>query len=231
MNYQKDFDLFRKSQGISAITLQDYQKKGLNGIQTAAITAGHINPYVIEERQLNISQLDIFSRLMMDRIIFLGTVIDDTVSNIITAQLLFLSSIDANNPISMYYNSGGGGVHAGLAILDTMEFVKPEINSLVTGMSASMSFVLSISGKKRSALKHARLMQHQPSGGAQGTSSDMIITMQQMVLLRDELYTIIAEKTKHPFEKIKEDCEKGDYWMTSKEAKEYGALDDVIGEI
>jgi len=218
MNISRDFNLFRKDKGISGIAMHDYQK----------ITMGHINPYVIEERQMNITQLDIFSRLMLDRIIFLGSGIDDTVGNIITAQLLFLSSLDEDKPIQLYINSGGGSVHSGFSILDTMEFVKPEVNTMVTGMAASMAFVLSIAGKNRSALKHARLMQHQPSTGlGHSTASDILITAKQIELLRDELYQIISDKTKQPFEKVKIDCDR-DYWMTAKEALDYGAIDNIV---
>lgn len=214
----RDFDLFRKDKGISATAIHDYQ----------SAISGYINPTIIEERQLNVAQMDVFSRLMMDRIVFLGTAIDDTVSNIITAQLLFLSSIDSSTPIQLYLNSPGGGIYAGYSILDTMNFVEPDVNTMVTGMAASMAFILSISGKERSALKHSRLMQHQPLGGARGQASDILITAKQIELLRDELYEIISERTGQPIEKVKVDCDR-DYWMTSIEAFHYGALDKVIG--
>ncbi|MFW6225877.1 MAG: ATP-dependent Clp protease proteolytic subunit [bacterium] len=222
-NISNDFNLFRKDMGISGIAMHDYQNALNNNF-----TAGYINPSVIEERQMNITQLDIFSRLMIDRIIFLGTGINDTVSNIITAQLLFLSSNDSSSPINLYLNSPGGGIYAGYSILDTMNFVDPDINTMVTGMAASMAFILAISGKKRSALKHSRLMQHQPLGGAQGQASDIQIVAKQIHLLKNELYEIISEKTGQPIDKVEKDCDR-DYWMTSKEAFEYGAIDEVIG--
>lgn len=220
MNHEQEFNLFRKDRNISGVALHDYQK-------TQNVYNGYINPTITEERQMNVAQMDVFSRLLMDRIIFLGAGIDDTVSNIITAQLLFLQSQDDEKPIQLYISSGGGSVTAGFSILDTMEFVKPDVNTMVTGMAASMAFILSISGKERSALKHARLMQHQPSSGVHGTASDILISAKQIELLRDELYRIIADKTKQPFEKVKIDCDR-DYWMTTVEAKAYGALDNIV---
>ena len=217
---KRDFDLFRKDRGISGLALHDYQ---------SVIEDGYINPTIIEERQLNVAQMDVFSRLMMDRIVFLGTAIDDTVSNIITAQLLYLSSVDAVAPIQLYLNSPGGSVHAGYSILDTMEFVDPKVNTMVTGMAASMAFILSISGEQRTALKHSRLMQHQPLGGAHGQASDILISAKQIELIRDELYQVIADKTKQPFDKVAKDCDR-DYWMTAEEAFYYGAIDKVIGK-
>lgn len=221
----KDFNLFRKDRGISGVAMHQYG----NMVNKNYPTFGHINPYVIEERSMNITQLDIFSRLMLDRIVFLGTGIDDTVSNIITAQLLFLQSLDNSKPIDLYVNSPGGEIYSGNSIVDTMNFIKPDVNTLVTGMAASMAFVISISGSKRSCLKHSRLMQHQPLGGTRGQATDIEISTKQILLLRDELYQIISEKTKQPIEKVKSDCER-DYWMTAKEAKEYGAIDIIIGE-
>ena len=222
MNFnQKDYDLFMKSQGISGVARHDYQK-------FTNQYAGYINPHIIEERHLNVASMDVFSRLMMDRIIYLGTGIDDTVSNILTGQLLYLQSTDPSTPIDMYINSPGGGIYAGYSILDTMNFIKPDVNTIVTGMAASMAFILSISGKNRTALKHSRLMQHQPLGGAQGQATDILITAKQISLLRDELYEIISDRTGQPLEKVAADCER-DYWMTSFEAKEYGAIDKIIG--
>lgn len=218
MNYQKDFDLFRKDRGISGVSLHNYQ----------SVMNGYINPTIIEERQLNVAQLDVFSRLMMDRIIFLGTAIDDTVGNIITAQLLYLSSVDSTTPIQLYLNSPGGGIYAGNSILDTMEFIKPDVNTMVTGMAASMAFILAISGTKRSALRHSRLMQHQPLGGASGQASDIQIVAKQIQLLKNELYDIIVKRTGQTLEKVTLDCDR-DYWMTAIEAKEYGAIDTVVG--
>jgi len=218
----RDFDKFRKEHGISGTVLHDYQK-------LTNIHAGYINPTIIEERQMNVAQMDVFSRLMMDRIIFLGTAIDDTVANVITGQLLYLQSVDSTMPIDIYINSGGGSIHAGYSILDTMELIKPDVNTVVTGMAASMAFILSISGKKRTALKHSRLMEHQPLAGVSGQASDILITANQVSLLRDELYQIISDKTGQSIDKVKEDCDR-DYWMTSKEAKEYGAIDIIVGE-
>jgi len=189
---------------------------------------GYINPTIIEERQLNVTQIDVFSRLLMDRIVFLGTGIDDTVANIITAQLLFLDSTDNTKPINLYINSPGGGIYAGYSILDTMEFIKTDVNTLVTGMAASMGFILSINGVKRSCLKHSRLMQHQPLGGASGQATEILIAAEQIKIVRDELYEIIAKKTGQPLEKVAVDCER-DYWMTSYEAKAYGAVDTIVG--
>lgn len=218
MNQKRDFDLFRRDRGISATALYDYQN----------VISGYINPTIIEERQLNVAQMDVFSRLMMDRIVFLGTAIDDTVSNIITSQLLYLSSIDSTTPIQLYLNSPGGGIYAGYSILDTMEFIEPKVNTMVCGMAASMAFILAISGENRSALRHSRLMQHQPLGGAHGQASDILITAKQIELLRDELYEIIVKKTGQPIEKVTSDCDR-DYWMTAVEAFQYGAIDKVVG--
>ena len=222
MDMNKDFDKFRKSLGISGIALHDYQK-------LMNINAGYISPTIIEERQLNVASMDVFSRLMLDKIIFLGTNINDDVANIITGQLLYLQSVDSSAPIDIYINSGGGSIHAGYSILDTMNLVKPDVNTIVTGMAASMAFVLSISGKNRSALKHSRLMQHQPMSGISGQASDIEITATQIRLIKKELYEIISEKTGQTYEKVWDDCDR-DYWMTAKEAKEYGAIDKIIGE-
>ena len=218
MNQRKDFDTFRKDRGISATALYQYEKT----------IDGYINPTIIEERQLNVAQMDVFSRLMMDRIVFLGTAIDDTVSNIITSQLLYLSSIDASAPIQLYLNSPGGGIYAGYSILDTMEFIEPKVNTMVCGMAASMAFILAIAGENRSALRHSRLMQHQPLGGTRGQASDILIEAKQIEILRDELYEIIAKKTGQPLDKVRTDCDR-DYWMTAAEAFQYGAIDKVIG--
>lgn len=219
---QKDFDLFRKSQGISGVAMHDYQKF------TNQFNMGYINPTIIEERQLNVASMDVFSRLMMDRIIYLGTGIDSTVSNIVVGQMLYLQSVDSNTPITMYLNSPGGEIYSGNGILDTMDFIKPDVNTVVTGMAASMAFMLAINGKHRSALRRARLMEHQPLGGAQGQASDILITAKQIELLRTELYQTISEKTGQPLEKVFTDCER-DYWMTAQEALEYGAIDEIIG--
>jgi ATP-dependent Clp protease protease subunit len=215
-----------KHVGINSMTLHDYKSKTSVGFEPIGMT-----PYVIEERQMNITQMDVFSRLLMERIIFLGTGIDDQVANIINAQLLFLESVDSKKDITIYCNSPGGSIYAGNSIVDVMNFVKPEISTVVTGIAASMGFVISTSGAKgkRYALKHARLMQHQPmTGVAPGTqASDIEITLNEINKLKKELYEIISENTGQPYEKIHADCDR-DYWMTSAEAKEYGAIDKVI---
>lgn len=188
-----------------------------------------MTPYIVEERKLNVAQMDVFSRLMMDRIIFLGTPINDEIANIIQAQLLFLESVDASKDIQIYINSPGGGVYAGLGIYDTMQIVKPEVATICTGMAASMGAVLLCAGAKgkRSALKHSRVMIHQPLGGAQGQATDMEITLKEILKLKDELYNIISDHSGQPFDKIQKDGER-DYWMTSSEAKEYGMIDEVL---
>ena len=188
-----------------------------------------LTPYIIEERSLNMTQMDVFSRLMMDRIIFLGTGIDDYVANIINAQLLFLESVDPSKDIQIYLNSPGGSVYAGLGIYDTMQYIKPDVATICTRMAASMGAVLMCAGAKgkRSALKHARVMIHQPLGGAQGQASDIEITAREIQKLKKELYDIIAQHSNQPFEKVWADSDR-DYWMTSEEAKEYGMVDEVL---
>jgi ATP-dependent Clp protease protease subunit len=188
-----------------------------------------LTPYIIEERQLNVAQMDVFSRLMMDRIIFLGTGINDQVANIVQAQLLFLESADAKKDIQIYMNSPGGSVYAGLGIYDTMQVVAPDVATICTGMAASMGAVLLCAGTKgkRSALKHSRVMIHQPMGGAQGQASDMEITLQEILKLKKELYDIIANHSGQPFDKVEHDSDR-DYWMTSEEAKAYGMIDEVL---
>ena len=188
-----------------------------------------VTPYIMEERQLNITQMDVFSRLMMDRIIFLGTGINDQVANIIQAQLLFLESVDASKDISIYINSPGGGVYAGLGIYDTMQFIKPDVATICTGMAASMGAVLMCAGTagKRSALPHSRVMIHQPLGGAQGQATDMEITVREINKLKQELYTIISNHSGQPFEKVEADSDR-DYWMKAEEAKAYGMVDEIL---
>jgi len=195
----------------------------LNGY-TRALT-----PNIIEERQLNVAQMDVFSRLMMDRIIFMGTAVDDQVANIIQAQLLFLESVDAKKDIQIYLNSPGGGVYAGLGIYDTMQYINCDVATICTGMAASFGAVLLCAGAKgkRSALKHARVMIHQPLSGAQGQASDMEITLKEVLKLKKELYEVIAHHSGQPYEKIDKDSDR-DYWMTSTEAKEYGLIDEVL---
>ena len=189
----------------------------------------YLNPYILEERQLNVTQMDVFSRLMMDRIIFLGTEINDYAANTIQAQLLYLDSIDSTKEISIYLNSPGGSVTAGLGIYDTMQFVSSPVATICTGMAASMAAVLLVAGQegKRSALPHSRVMIHQPLGGVQGQASDIEITAREIQKMKKELYTIISEHSHTPFEKVWADSDR-DYWMSAKEAKEYGMIDQVF---
>ena len=202
--------------------------KGISSTYYSQITSS-LTPYIMEERQMNITQMDVFSRLMMDRIIFLGTGINDQVANVIQAQLLFLESVDASTDISIYINSPGGGVYAGLGIYDTMQFIKPDVATICTGMAASMGAVLMCAGAKgkRSALPHSRVMIHQPMSGTQGQVSDMEITIKETIKLRDELYSIISFHSGQPFDKIQKDSDR-DYWMKSYEAREYGMIDEVL---
>jgi ATP-dependent Clp protease protease subunit len=194
-----------------------------------AMRADYINPTIIEERPLNVAQMDVFSRLMMDRIIFLGTEINDYSANVVQAQLLYLDSADPGKDISIYINSPGGVVYAGLGIYDTMQYIKSDVSTICTGMAASMASVLLVAGKegKRFALPHSRVMIHQPMGGAQGQASDMEITVNEIKKLKSELYTIISNHSHQPFEKIEADSDR-DYWMTAAEAKEYGMIDNVL---
>lgn len=189
----------------------------------------YLNPYILEERALNVTQMDVFSRLMMDRIIFLGTPIDDYTSNTLQAQLLYLDSCDPGKDISIYINSPGGSVYAGLGIYDTMQFISSDVVTICTGMAASMAAVLLVAGKqgKRSALPHSRVMIHQPMGGAQGQASDIEITAREIQKLKKELYTIIAEHSHTDFDKVWADSDR-DYWMTAQEAREYGMIDKVL---
>ena len=193
------------------------------------ITSSYISPTIIEERQLNVAQMDVFSRLMMDRIIFLGTQVDDYTANVIQAQLLYLDSSDPGKDISIYINSPGGSVYAGLGIYDTMQFISSDVATICTGMAASMAAVLLVAGKegKRSALPHSRVMIHQPMGGAQGQASDIEITAREIQKLKKELYTIIADHSHTDFDKVWADSDR-DYWMTAQEAKEYGMIDEVL---
>jgi len=206
--------------GISSLTLDRY----------TSMVQNYISPTIIEERQLNIAQMDVFSRLMMDRIIFLGVPIDDYVSNIIQAQLLFLESADAEKDIQIYLNTPGGSVYAGLGIYDTMQYINPDVATICTGMAASMGAILLCAGTKgkRTALKHSRVLIHQPMGGASGQASDIEITAREILKLKKELYEIIANHSGQTFKKIEKDSDR-DYWMTSSEAKEYGMIDEVLG--
>lgn len=206
--------------------------RGVNGLvfdQYTSIYNGYINPTIIEERTLNVAQMDVFSRLMMDRIIFLGTPINDDVANIIQAQLLFLESSDPNKDIQIYFNSPGGSVYAGLGIYDTMQYIRSDVATICTGMAASMAAVLLCAGAhgKRSALKHSRVMIHQPMGGAEGQASDIEITAKEILKLREELYEIIANHSHQDIEKVRLDSDR-DHWMIAEEAKEYGMIDEIL---
>lgn len=205
---------------------------GMNGLaldQYAKITSSYINPTIIEERPLNVAQMDVFSRLMMDRIIFLGTQVDDYTANVVQAQLLYLDSADPGKDISLYINSPGGSVYAGLGIYDTMQFVSSDVSTICTGMAASMAAVLLVAGTqgKRFALKHSRVMIHQPMGGMQGQASDMEITFREIQKLKNELYQIIADHSGQSFEQVEKDSDR-DHWMTAQEAKAYGMIDEVM---
>ena len=210
-----DFTKFAKSQGVNPLTLDRY-------MATA-------NPTIIEERKLNVAATDIFSRLMMDRIIFLGSAIDDDVANIVQAQLLYLSSLNPNEDITVYLNSPGGLVTAGLSIYDTMQMVTPDVSTVCTGLAASMAAVLLCAGapEKRFALPHSRTMIHQPMGGAYGQASDILITAQEVEKYRKELYSIIAEHTGQPYKKVFKDADR-DYWMSADEALKYGMIDSIL---
>ena len=216
-------DEFRKyaihHRGISSASLHRYN----------SITSNYISPTIIEERQLNVATMDVFSRLMMDRIIFLGVPIDDYVANIIQAQLLFLESVDPKRDIQIYLNSPGGSVYAGLGIYDTMQYIGPDVATICTGMAASMAAVLLTAGTKgkRTALKHSRILIHQPMGGAEGQASDIEITAREILKLKKELYDIIANHSGQPYEKIEKDADR-DYWMTSEEARAYGMIDEIL---
>mgnify|MGYP000185672922 CR=1 FL=1 len=203
--------------------------KGISSMHLNSYIESSVTPYIIEERQLNVAQMDVFSRLMMDRIIFLGTGINDQVANIIQAQLLFLASVDPKKDIQIYVNSPGGSVYAGLGIYDTMQYIEPDVATICTGMAASMGAVLLCAGAdgKRTALKHSRVMIHQPLGGAQGQASDIEITAREILKLKKELYDIIASHSKQTYEKVEQDSDR-DYWMTAEEAKAYGMIDEVL---
>jgi ATP-dependent Clp protease, protease subunit len=220
MNLQDDFSKYAvKHRGISSMTMQRY----------ASISNSYISPTIIEERQLNVASMDVFSRLMMDRIIFLGLPIDDDVSNIIQAQLLYLDSADPGKDIQIYFNTPGGSVSAGLGIYDTMQWINCDVATICTGMAASMGAVLLTAGTKgkRSALTHSRIMIHQPMGGAEGQASDIEITAREIAKLKRELYEIISNHTGVPYKKVEKDGDR-DYWMNAQEAKTYGMIDEVL---
>lgn len=217
--FKSEFDLYaRKDKGISSSNLDRFYNRITN-----------MTPNVIEERQLNITGIDVFSRLMMDRIIFLGLPIDDQVANIVQAQLLFLESADATRDIQIYLNSPGGSVYAGLGMYDTMQYINPDVATICTGIAASMAAVLLCAGApgKRSCLKHSRVMIHQPMSGTQGQVSDMEIAVKETIKVRDELYEILSQHSGQTFEKVKADSDR-DYWMSSGEAKEYGMVDELL---
>ncbi|MDX1767936.1 ATP-dependent Clp endopeptidase proteolytic subunit ClpP [Arenibacter troitsensis] len=221
MDYGKEFKNYAiKHQGINSM----YYDTILSSMYPTNLT-----PNIIEERQLNAVAMDVFSRLMMDRIIFLGTGINDQVANIVQAQLLFLESTDASKDIQIYINSPGGSVYAGLGIYDTMQFIKPDVATICTGMAASMGAVLLCAGEKgkRSGLTHSRVMIHQPLGGAQGQASDIEITAREILKLKDELYQIIANHSGQTLEKVSDDSDR-DYWMKASEAKDYGMIDEIL---
>jgi ATP-dependent Clp protease protease subunit len=220
MDSSKEFKNYAvKHLGINSLTLDRY----------SSAYDSYISPTIIEERQLNVAQMDVFSRLMMDRIIFLGVPIDDYVANIIQAQLLFLESNDANRDIQIYLNTPGGSVYAGLGIYDTMQYINPDVATICTGMAASMGAVLLCAGAKgkRTALKHSRVLIHQPMGGAQGQASDIEITAREIQKLKKELYEIISNHSGQTYKKVWADSDR-DYWMTATEAKDYGMIDEVL---
>ncbi len=220
MNTGKEFEKYAvKHRGISSNTLHGYVNHNVT----------NLTPNIIEERPMNVAVMDVYSRLMMDRIIFLGYPVNDEVANIITAQLLFLESTDRTRDIQLYINSPGGGVYAGLGLYDTMQFVSPDIATICTGMAASMAAVLMAAGApgKRSALKHSRIMMHQPSAGAAGQASDVEITVNEVRKVKHELYEILSNHTGQTIEKVTKDSNR-DYWMTADEAKNYGLLDEVL---
>lgn len=208
-----------KHMGMSGTALDSYMN----------ITSSYISPTIIEERQLNVAQMDVFSRLMMDRIIFLGTQVDDYTANVIQAQLLYLDSSDPGKDISIYINSPGGSVYAGLGIYDTMQFIGSEVSTICTGIAASMASVLLVAGTKgkRYGLKHSRVMIHQPLGGMQGQASDMEITVRQIIKVKEELYNIISEHSGKPYDQVEKDSDR-DYWMSANEAVDYGMIDQIM---
>ncbi len=220
MNFRKEFEQYAvKHRGISSNALDGYLKQNVTSL----------TPYIIEERPLNVASMDVFSRLMMDRIIFLGEPIDDYVANIVTAQLLFLDSTDRSRDIQMYINSPGGSVYGGLGVYDTMQFVSPDIATICTGIAASMAAILMCAGVKgkRSALKHSRIMLHQPSGGIGGQATDIEITAREIKKIKQELYHVISNHTGQPLERVSADCDR-DFWMSAEESKEYGLVDEVL---
>ncbi len=208
----KDFQVFARDHHVSSNTFH-----------------GYFNPYIIEERKLNVATMDVFSRLMMDRIIFIGTSIDDDVANVIQAQLLYLQSLDNKADISLYLNTPGGIVSAGLGIYDTMQIISPKVNTICTGLAASMGSILLAAGEKRSILPHARVMIHQPLGGVSGQASDILIEAEEMRKCRDELCNILSKHTKQSFDKVFQDMDR-DHWFTAQEAIDYGLVDKILSK-
>lgn len=226
----KDFrDFAVKHLGMNGLAFDQASSFMNSKAASSNIVSSYISPTIIEERQLNVAQMDVFSRLMMDRIIFLGTDVNEYTANVIQAQLLYLDSADPGKDVSIYINSPGGSVYAGLGIYDTMQYISSDVATICTGMAASMAAVLLVAGTsgKRFALNHSRVMIHQPMGGAQGQASDIEITARQIQMLKKELYEIIASHSGQPFDKVERDSDR-DYWMTAQEAKEYGMIDDVL---
>ena len=221
-----DFLKFAASRGMNSMHVEKVMHDGMRAPMVASDS--YISPSILEERQLNVTQMDVFSRLMMDRIIFLGTEVNDYTANVIQAQLLYLDSVDSDKDISIYLNTPGGSVYAGLGIYDTMQFVKSRVATICTGMAASMGAVLLVAGEKgmRAALPHSRVMIHQPMGGIQGQASDIEITAKEILKLKDELYQIISDHSGQTMDKIRQDADR-DYWMTAAEAQEYGMIDKV----
>ena len=220
---QNDFLKYAAAQGLNSMHVEKVLSQSAHSAQASY---GYISPTILEERQLNVTQMDVFSRLMMDRVIFLGTEINDYTANVIQAQLLYLDSVDSERDINLYLNTPGGSVYAGLGIYDTMQFVKARVATICTGLAASMGAVLLVAGEQgmRAALPHSRVMIHQPLGGIQGQASDIEITAKEILKLKEELYQIIAEKSGKAIEQIRQDADR-DHWMTSKEALEYGMID------
>lgn len=218
--YQDDFMKYAvRHRGLSSMHMEQYKRKSVT----------NLTPYIIEERPMNVASMDVFSRLMMDRIIFMGEAINDYVANVIQAQLLFLDSVDAKRDIQIYINSPGGSVYAGLGIYDTMQYINPNVATICTGMAASMAAVLLCAGGKgsRTGLKHCRVMIHQPMGGAEGQASDIEIMAKEIMKTKRELYEIIALHTNQPIDKVEKDSDR-DYWMKAEEAKDYGMIDEVL---
>ena len=220
---QNDFLKFATAQGLNSMHVEKVLSQSADNVQSSY---GYISPTILEERQLNVTQMDVFSRLMMDRVIFLGTEVNDYTANVIQAQLLYLDSVDSERDINLYLNTPGGSVYAGLGIYDTMQFVKARVATICTGLAASMGAVLLVAGEKgmRAALPHSRVMIHQPLGGIQGQASDIEITAKEILKLKEELYQIISDHSGKAIEQIRQDADR-DHWMTSKEALEYGMID------